>query len=72
MRQTLTYTPHVTLHPVESTVDQNKQVGERRNTVNEGEMKGKEKESLRMRIIKMFLWRIFSTLYLLMYCRSLV
>lgn len=24
MRQTLTYTPHVTLHPVESTVDQSK------------------------------------------------
>lgn len=29
MRQTLTYTPHVTLHPVESTVDQSERASGR-------------------------------------------
>lgn len=46
MRQTLTYTPHVTLHPMESTVDQSERASEREDE--EGgkkrKTKGKRKE----------------------------
>lgn len=37
MRQTLTYTPHVTLHPAESAVDQRGGGGENANEKEEGE-----------------------------------